>query len=191
VEKNAKLPHLDEHATIGSAADLEVLERAGIRAASTAFVTTHDDDLNIYLTIYCRRLRPDIQIISRATLDRNVSIMHTAGADLVMSHASLVATTVLNLLTPGMVLMLTEGLNLFRTPLPPSLAGKTLAASGIRPETGCNVVGMRTAGGMALNPGPESLLEAGSELVLIGDSDSEKRFLERYGAAGGARTAPH
>jgi len=191
VEKNAKLAHLDEHATVGSAADLEVLERAGIRTASAVFVTTHDDDLNIYLTIYCRRLRPDIQIISRATLDRNVGIMHTAGADLVMSHASLVATTVLNLLNPGMVLMLTEGLNLFRAPLPKVLAGKTLAESGIRPETGCNVVGIHTTYGLTLNPDPERVLEAGSELILIGDSDSEKRFLERYRVTGGARIASY
>ena len=34
-------------------------------------ITTHDDDVNVYLTLYCRRLRGDIQIISRATLERN------------------------------------------------------------------------------------------------------------------------
>ena len=43
---------------------------------STAIVTTQDDDMNIYLTIYwcrlryCRRLRPDVQIISRTTVER-------------------------------------------------------------------------------------------------------------------------
>lgn len=182
VEKNAKLAHLDEHATIGSAADLEVLERAGIRKASTVFITTHDDDLNIYLALYCRRLRPDIKIISRATLDRNVGIMHTAGADLVMSHASLVTTTILNLLSPGMMVMLTEGINLFRTQAPESMFGKTLADSGIRQETGCNVVALRTARGLELNPAPDRVFESGDELILIGDSDSEKRFLERFRA---------
>ena len=51
----------------GTAADLETLERAGIDQAPAIVITTHDDDMNIYLTIYCRRLKPDIQIISRAT----------------------------------------------------------------------------------------------------------------------------
>jgi voltage-gated potassium channel len=49
----------------GSAADREALERAGIDHTPAVVITTHDDDTNIYLTIYCRRLRPDIQIISR------------------------------------------------------------------------------------------------------------------------------
>ena len=43
----------------------------------------HNDDLNIYLTIYCRKLRPDIQIISRSTLERNVASLYSAGANLV------------------------------------------------------------------------------------------------------------
>src|SRR5699024_6995096 len=34
----------------GDAADLEVLQAAGLQDASAALVTTHDDDLNIYLT---------------------------------------------------------------------------------------------------------------------------------------------
>src|SRR5688500_17318156 len=59
-----------EHYVIGDAADLQCLEKAGIHQAPTAIVTTSDDATNSYLTIYCRRLRPDLQIISRATLDR-------------------------------------------------------------------------------------------------------------------------
>lgn len=46
---------------LGDAADLEVLVAAGIRKTPAVLVTTHDDDTNIYLTIYCRRLRPDVQ----------------------------------------------------------------------------------------------------------------------------------
>ena len=62
-----------EQYIVGNAADLDVLKQAGIDEAPTVIVTTHDDDLNVYLTIYCRRLRPDIQIISRATEERNVA----------------------------------------------------------------------------------------------------------------------
>ena len=50
---------------VGDAADPATLERAGIKNAPSIIITTHDDDINIYLTIYCRRLRPDVQIISR------------------------------------------------------------------------------------------------------------------------------
>ena len=47
-------------------------------------ITTHDDDVNVYLAIYCRRLRPDIAIVARANLDRNVSTLYRAGADAVL-----------------------------------------------------------------------------------------------------------
>ncbi len=180
VEKNPRLVHDQEHTVTGSAADLDVLERAGIREAPAVLVTTHDDDLNIYLTIYCRRLRPDIQIISRATLDRNIGILHKAGADLVMSYASLVSNTVINLLSPGKVLMLSEGLNIFRAPVGVGLAGRTLQDSGIRDGTGCSVVALRGPDGLSVNPEPTLLLRACDELILIGDSEAERRFLERY-----------
>ncbi len=43
---------------LGDAADLGVLKKAGIMETSGVIVTTHDDDTNIYLTIYCRRFAP-------------------------------------------------------------------------------------------------------------------------------------
>ncbi|MCB0079739.1 MAG: NAD-binding protein, partial [Caldilineaceae bacterium] len=82
----------------GDAADLAVLEQAGIRETAAVLVTTHDDDTNIYLTIYCRRLRPNVQLISRARLERNVATLHRAGADFVLSYASMGANTIFNLL---------------------------------------------------------------------------------------------
>ena len=98
----------------------------------SVIVTTHDDDLNIYLTIYCRKLRPDVQILSRSTLDRNVPSLYNAGANLVMSHASMAASTIINLLSPGRVTILTEGLNIFRVTAPPALVGLSLRDSRIR-----------------------------------------------------------
>ncbi|MDI6798245.1 MAG: NAD-binding protein, partial [Desulfatibacillaceae bacterium] len=89
-------------------------------------ITTHDDNLNIYLTIYCRQLRPDVQIISRASLDRNINTLHRAGANLVMSFSSLCASTLLNLLQPGKLLMLSEGLNMFRVTLGRKLENKAI-----------------------------------------------------------------
>ena len=110
------------------------------RMASSILITTHDDDTNIYLTIYCRRLRPDVQIITRTNLDRNVHVLHMAGADLVLSLASLVANQIINLLEPGRVFMLNEGLNIFRAAAGVGLAGKNLVNSGIRRNLRCNVV---------------------------------------------------
>ena len=59
---------------LGSGADIAVLEQAGISRTSTVIVTTHDDDLNVFLVIYCRRLRPDVQILSRASKIRSTAL---------------------------------------------------------------------------------------------------------------------
>lgn len=182
VEKNPKQTGDRERVVVGNAADLEVLEKAGIRQAPSVLITTHDDDMNMYLTIYCRRLQPEIQIISRATLDRNISGLHNAGADLVISHASLVANTVVNLLSPGKVLMLTEGLNIFRMAVPPKLAGKTLLESNIRDKTGCSVVAVESRQGLEINPNPSLPLREQADILLIGTAESERRFLELYSA---------
>jgi Trk K+ transport system NAD-binding subunit len=180
VEKNKKLIKDEKHYTHGSASDLEVLKAAGIDSAPSVFVTTHNDDLNIYLTIYCRRLRPDIQIISRATFDRNITVLHKAGADLVMSYATMAANTIINLLSPGKVMTLTEGLNIFRVEVGSSLAGKTLMESNIRDDTGCSVIAVSRGEEMEINPDPTLPLEDGASLLVIGAAEDERRFLEKY-----------
>lgn len=164
----------------GNAAELSVLKRAGIDDAPAVIITTHDDDMNVYLTIYCRRLRPDIQIVSRVALERNISTLHRAGADFVMSYASMGANAVLNFLERGDSLMVTEGLDVFKIPLPQSLAGKTIAESGIRNKTGCTVIAIDVGGETEISPNPLEPLPADAEMILIGSAKAEGRFLEMF-----------
>jgi Trk K+ transport system NAD-binding subunit len=173
--------HDPDKCVLGDAADLDVLKRAGILEAPTVIVTTHDDDLNVYLTVYCRRLRADIQIISRATRERIVGTLHRAGADIVMSYASIGASSLMNLLRRGRILMVTEGLDVFRVNVPAALVDKRIADSSIRERTGCNVVAISTAGGQRIVPGPEQLLPADAQLVLIGSIEAEEQFFEVFG----------
>jgi Trk K+ transport system NAD-binding subunit len=180
VEKNERVARKRENAVTGDAADIEILREAGIDRAPSVIVTTNDDNMNIYLTIYCRSLRPDLQIITRATLDRNVSQLHQAGADLVMSYATLGASAVINYLKDVQEIMVAEGLNLFRMPVPASLAGKSLRESGIRERTGCNILAAGLGEAMRVSPGPETVLKEGEEIVLIGTAEAEKNFLSAF-----------
>ncbi|WP_373499370.1 TrkA family potassium uptake protein [Desulfococcus sp.] len=182
VEKKTGIASLDPRFIQGSAADLDVLVKAGFHETPSVIITTHDDNLNIYLTIYCRRLRPDVQIISRASLDRNINTLHRAGANLVMSFSSLVTATILNLLHPQKMLMLSEGLNVFRTALNPKLENRALLNIQIRENTGCSVVAVKRRDELIINPDPAIVLEHGDELVLIGSAGSEKMFVEKYAA---------
>jgi Trk K+ transport system NAD-binding subunit len=180
VEKLPERVRDREKTLVGNAADLEVLKRAGIDEAPAVVITTHDDDLNVYLTVYCRRLRPDVQILARATAERNVATLHRAGADIVMSYASMGASTMINLMKRSKILMVAEGLDLFRVKVPKALAGLAIAASGIRERTGCSVVALGTGRGMQVVPDPAEVLAEGVEIVLIGSLEAEERFLELF-----------
>jgi Trk K+ transport system NAD-binding subunit len=181
VEKNVRFVREDDECSVlGSAADLDTLRKAGIDQSPAVIVTTHNDDLNIYLTIYCRRLRPDIQIIARATQDRNVSTLHRAGADLVMSYTSLGVTSIMNYLLQDNILMISEGLNIFKVQAPSSLVGKTLLESRIREDTGCSVIAMGVQGQLTINPSPAMIINELDELILIGSAEAEKSFSEIF-----------
>jgi voltage-gated potassium channel len=136
--------------------------------------------MNIYLTIYCRKLRPDIQIISRAGLERNVATLHRSGADFVMSYASTGANAIINLLGRDNILMVAEGLDIFEMDVPPPLAGKTIAEAEIRAKTGATVVAIRDGTRIQVTLDPSQRLDPGSRVILIGTPAAEEAFLNTY-----------
>lgn len=167
----------------GDGASREILREAGFDIAPTVIITTHDDETNIYLTIYYRLIRPDIQIISRATLDRNVAALHRAGADIVLSSASMGSNALFNLLKRSDLLMVAEGLDVFKVPVPEELVGKTLAEANFRERTNCSVIGIDSKHKTMTNPTPESVLPAEGEIVLIGTPEGETEFLRLFASA--------
>jgi len=166
----------------GSGADKSVLQRAGIEEAPTVIITTRDDETNIYLTIFCRLLRPDIQIISRSSLERNVSALNRAGSDIVMSYASMGSNALFNLLQRSDLLMIAEGLDVFKVPVPRELAGKRLAELNLRQLTNCSIIGIDFDDRTMTNPGPDFELPAAGEIVLIGTPAGEAEFLRLFPA---------
>lgn len=180
VEQRADRIRAGEDYIHGDAAEREVLEAAGIQEAQAVLVTTHDDDTNIYLTIYIRRLRPNIQIVSRARLARNVSTLHRAGADFVLSYASMGSDAIMNLLQRSNILMVSEGLDAFAVQIPQALVGKTLAETDIRRKTGCTVVALNHNGETEINPDPHRPLPANAEMILIGTVEAQAEFFKRF-----------
>ena len=180
VEQDPEVASGSDEFVVGNAAELEVLKEAGIDDAPTVIITTHDDDINVYLTIYCRRLRPDIQIISRVALGRSISALHRAGADFVMSYASLGANAIFEYLERGDSLMVTEGLDILKFRMPASLAGRTMAEAGIRRRTGCTVVALEVNGETEVTLDPTKPLPADAEIILIGSAEGQSRFLKTF-----------
>ena len=180
IEKLAERVEGYAEAVIGDATRIEILKKAGIRDATTVIITTHDDDTNVALTIFFRKLRENWQILARSNFDRNVKTLSRAGADLVLSYASMGANAVFNLMRGGQTLLLAEGLRVFQSAIPPSVAGKSLGQSKIRTRTGCTVISVEEHGKRELNPGVDFVMPHGGRMFLVGTLEAEDKFLEVY-----------
>ena len=77
--------------------------------------------------------------------------------------------------------MLAEGLSVFRMKTPAALAGKSLAETNLRRETGCSVIAVNADGQPQINPDPHRPLDGNSEIILIGSLEAEHEFFKRYG----------
>jgi voltage-gated potassium channel len=121
-----------------------------------------------------------VEILGRVTVDRNLSTMHRAGADFVLSYASAGATEVWNALRGESTVLLAEGLTMFRLAAPEHLTTRPLRATHIPRETGCYVIGVSTDGEVRTTIDLDEPLPAGSDVILIGTDEGEERFLRRY-----------
>ncbi len=163
------------------AAQTDVLEKSGFNKAPAIIIATHNDDRNIYLATLYRSLRKDIQIISRATSERSVSLLHRAGCDIVLSYASFGSNFIINHLKHGTYLMLSEGVDVFKVKTPSSFIGKTIDDIQLRETIGCHVVGISTEGKAEQITSGETRFLPNSEIILIADNTGEAKFLKLYG----------
>lgn len=169
-----------ENTYIGNAADYSVLKEAGLFSASAVLVTTHEDDTNVYLTMYCRRIQPELRIIARAEHERNVTTLHRAGADSVLSYAAIGATTIWNALGLRHRVVLSEGVELFTVPIPRRLRHRKLHDPAVYRETGCRVVAVTDSDHTAISPQDTIPATEDYHLLVIGNRHNERRFGERY-----------
>ncbi len=164
----------------GDAADYDLLEEAGIKDAPSVLLSTNSDSINIYLTAYCRRLNPELRIVSRITRARNLEAIHRAGADFVLSYASLGVEAVMAIVKNKDLVVMGEGADLISRHVPPALDGKTLAESEIGARTGLNVVALAQDGAVTTHFTAETTLDAGAELVMVGTDDQLHAFVEAF-----------
>ena len=155
--------------------------RAGLQNAPSVLLTTNDDAMNVYLAVYCRRLKPDLRIVSRITHERNLEAIHRAGADFVLSYSTLGVKAVFSLLQGHELVILGEGVDLFTVDLPPSLQGKTLAETGIGSRTGLSVVAVGQNAQLVTNLQSSMRLEPGAELIMLGSVQQRQAFADAFG----------
>lgn len=168
------------------------LTEAGVdRASGLAACLTEDGD-NLMLCLTARGLCPGLTIVARAAFQESLDKLRRAGADHVMSPIVTGGLRIASmLLRPSVVSYLdvaTTGademaLRLEETTIPAqsSLVGRSLAEVKIPQRTGLIVMALHHGGrsGPAThNPGPETVLQSGDVLIVLGRQDQIQRLRE-------------
>jgi Trk K+ transport system NAD-binding subunit len=164
---------------VGDATEPETLREAGIEDARSVILAIPDDTTTEFATLVIRDLSPETEIIARVEETESVRKMYRAGADYVLSLATvtgrMIASTILE---DEDVLSLDQQVEIVRTAAP-ELVGQTIGGADVRSKTGCTVVAVERNGTVVTDVGPEFGIEAGDELVIAGTGNDIRRFTEQ------------
>ncbi|HSC78621.1 MAG TPA: potassium channel protein [Candidatus Acidoferrales bacterium] len=167
---------------IGTGFSEETLRQARIENAKGLVAAVTSDPDNLYIVLTASGLKPDLQIIARASEEEAIPKLLRAGASQVLSPYHFVGHRIVQLLLRPNVLDFidtaigTERLDIqieeVQIPRGSRLAGKSLAAADIRQATGVLVLALkRLDGRLEFNPAPDTVIEGGDCLIGIGSSD--------------------
>lgn len=190
----AVLPYI-----VGDATDDFVLEQAGILRARGLVAALPDDKDNLFVVVSARGANPAARIISRGHDLRVAEKLRKAGANGVVSPNFIGGMRLASeMLRPHVVEFLDEMLrdrdrNLrieeVEVHAGCPVAGKTLRESRFRDVTEALVLALRERGrkGFVYNPGPDTVLETGSMLVVLGTQDAVHKLRDFLSTPGQPR----
>ena len=170
-----------DEVVVGDANERSTLIRAGLEHALSVVLTTGDDAMNIYLAIYCRRLKVDLRIVSRITESRNVEAIHRAGADFAFSSSALGAKVIDSYVEGRDHVLLDHDVQAMSLVLPAALENKELSDTEITAKTGLAVVAVEKNGSVITDLNNLGPLPPGSTLILLGTSKQERLFTQQFG----------
>ncbi len=176
----------------GDATKESILATANVGQARGVAACLAEDADNLLVCLTVRGLNSDVRIVSRAYNEESYEKLHRAGADHVVSPnvtgGIRMAST---LLRPSVVSFLdvaTHGadidLRLEEAEIPEGspLVGQSLADARIPQRTGLIVLALRrpeTRDGLKYNPGPETQLQVGDVMIVLG-GPSQVQQLRNY-----------
>ena len=163
---------------VGDVLDPRTLERAAVATARAVVITLGSDNAALLATTVVRDLAPDVPIIASADLAENVSRIHRAGADFVLSITQVAG----QLLTHHILHQSASHRSRIRIARfgPGRLTGDNPLASQIREGTGCSVVAVERAGQVLTDIPPSFALEADDSMFVCGTPDAFTRYDEQF-----------
>ena len=182
----------------GNASDEQVLQSAGIDRAKVLATVLPDDAINVFITLTARGLNPNLMIVARGEVSTTENKLRLAGADHVISPASISGMRMANLITrPNTIEFLDQ--NEERTQLnellaqidvqvdeltvPPNspLVGRSIADLEIRGKGTFIVVALRRIeGDLLTHPRHEEILQTGDTVIVLGHRGDIPQFSRLY-----------
>lgn len=165
----------------------EALKRVRIDQARGLIAAVGTDAENVYAVLTARVLRPDLFIVGRAETDDAVVKLKRAGANRVISPYQIgavqMAQTALRPAVVDFVELATSSDNLelameeVTIASNSSLANRSILTANLRQRFGIIVVGIqRQDGRMEFNPEPDTSIQSGDKLVVLGRPEPLKRL---------------
>lgn len=167
----------------GDATDDDSLLEAGVKNAENLITALPSDADNLYVVLSARQLNSEMNIVSRANNESSQKKLKIAGADNVIMPDKLGGDHMASLVvTPDLVEFVNrislDGesyANLEEISvedLPSKYLNKSIRELDLRRTTGCSVIGFISGNGeYIINPSSDMILEAKSNLILLGRPD--------------------
>jgi voltage-gated potassium channel len=186
-DKHAELDRLGIYYVAGSALDEDVLEHAGIGAASDIVIATSSDPDNVFVSLSAREKNPSIRIHARAETEVGLRHLQLAGADRAISSyrysavriaaaiARPAALDFLSIIFPGGKGVTIEEVRVLANG---RLVGRTIVQ--VEHELPrMRIVALKSGSDeISVAPEPHKELQAGDLLIAVGGEDSVKRLAE-------------
>ncbi len=171
----------------GDATDDEVLLAAGIERAKSLVAALHQEAANVYVTLTARQINPALHIVARADSPPHIPKLKRAGADQVLiPHLFGGVRMAQSVLRPTVTSFLELALSRsdidlqmeeLRVDATSEIVNQNLIESKIRPRFDIIVIGIKKADGdMVFNPQPQTVLEAGDTMILVGKKEDLDRL---------------
>lgn len=173
----------------GDATDDQVLINAGIKHAKALITTLPDDADNVFVVLTAREMNPDLLIISRASKDTSDKKLRMAGANNVVMPDKVGGTHMASLVMKPDVVEFFNHLTgqdnnisleeITYDSLPSEFKNKSIEDLHVRKRSGANIVGLKTKEGeYILNPAPQTIINEGSKLFVLGMVDQIQDLLK-------------
>lgn len=172
---------------IGTGATEEGLRKARIDHAKGLISAVTSDPDNLYIVLTASGMRPNLQIIARASEEEAIPKLLRAGASKVLSPYHFIGKRIVQLLLRPNVLDFIDtafgserlDIEIGEVRVPPNsrLAGRTLAEADIRQKTGVMVLALKHVDNtLTFNPAPDTSIRPGDCLIAIGSADHLSRL---------------